>query len=113
MISTETAGKILNIAEKTRVMIITNSPQEAWDIKWDLQNCALEVDRGTEITSSGVAVKGFKSIIVTDCGSVSRDKITVTGVVCVTDKSIVGRLQSYLGNPVKARLVPIEGRENI
>lgn len=97
---------MLSIAVKDRVMIFANTLQEVWDIKWDLQNCALDVDRGAEITSTGVTVKGYKPIVVTAC---TGEKMTVTGAVLVTDKEIANRLQSYLGNPIKAHLLPVEG----
>ena len=108
MISKETAGKILNIAEKTRVTIITNTPQEVWDIKWDLQNCALEVDRGAEITSMGVAVTGYKPVTVMDYSSVNREKFIIAGAVFVTSEGVAAHLHIDPKNPVKIHLLPIE-----
>lgn len=109
MISKETAEKILKTAGKTRVMIITENYQETWDIKWKLQDCALVIDPEAEITSLGVAVKGYKPITVLDHVSVNRDKWVLGGAVLVTHKDVVGHLKTSPENPVKILLLPTEG----
>ncbi len=113
MLSRATAGKLLKIAEKMRVMIIADSTHEVWDIKWALQNCAFEVDRGAEITSSGVAVKGFKPITVTEFRSVDKDKALLSGAVFVTDEKLAGQLHIDPENPVKIHLLPAEEGVNV
>lgn len=109
MLSKETAEKILKIAEKMRVMIVTESHQETWDIKWELQDFALTIDPEAEITSLGVAVKGYKPITVLDHGSVNRDKWVLGGAVFVTHKDIAGHLETNPDKPVKIHLLPTEG----
>lgn len=111
MLSRETAEKVLKIAEKMRVMIITGDHRDVWDIKADLYDEALKVDRGAEITSLGVAVTGYKPITVLDHKSVSRDKWVLGGAVFVTSESIEGKLKDNQDpdNPVKIYLLPTEG----
>lgn len=109
MISKDTAEKILKTAEKTRVMIITADCRETWNVKADLYDEALKVDRGAEITSLGVAVKGYKPITVLDHVSVNRDKWVLGGAVLVTHKDVVGYLKTSPENPVKILLLPTEG----
>ena len=108
MISKETAGKILNIAEKMRVMIITKNNQEAWDIKGALRDCALKIDRGAEITSMGVAVTGYKPVTVMDYSSVNREKFIIAGAVFVTSGGVAAHLHIDPAKPVKIHLLPIE-----
>lgn len=109
MLSRETAEKIIKTADKMRVMIITADCKETWDIKADLYDEALKVDRGAEITSLGVAVKGYKPITVLDHVSVNRDKWVLGGAVLVTHKDIVSHLKTSPENPVKILLLHTEG----
>lgn len=82
--SNETCKKLIKLAEKMRVFIITRSSGESWDIKAELWDYALSIDKGAERTSDAVKIKGYSPIYIYDYCSVNQSRISLDGGVFVT-----------------------------
>lgn len=87
MVSKENLEKLIKVAGKMKVIIITGDSRDMWDIKAEINNFAYSQKTESEMTGSGVMIKGFKPIIVTVSGEVERGDIRLEGAVFVTSEN--------------------------